>query len=483
MGSKTIERILEIYRISRPILLVLVLAALIVFINSYPNVPEIADETKDYRQQVKSKFDLNASEQKSFIIKSPESPSLPNTITPFISPEDVEELTQPKPSPQPKPNVTGNETPGETLETTTDKEPTLEIKLLTGFLNVAPLIIIAALGGFGIYLLFKYKKHLTLRSMFGSAIAVVAICTIIFFGIIMFYFLDYLYNFNWDLEFLTWGIIPLAVPFGIWLSYNIISSRTTRFRRNVGLAIAGALMGSFLAAFLPFWIVFILLIGITLFDIYSVKFGPIKKIMELDENNKKNNKKQNEPQELKKEKVIIYRTIDSSSKKDKNIKVITIEKKEKIEEDKSYGKTELEMAEPTKAHTWKISNPKKSIKKSGDEFDLMLMFDNPDWSLGLGDFVIYSMFTSAVLTYCLLYLPYYIFYTPALGLILPWIIFFLCSIGLLIGFFITLRLLKKRDYLPGLPISIGCGFAVFIICIIILQLINYLLFNEFAIIF
>ena len=104
-----------------------------------------------------------------------------------------------------------------------------------------------------------------------------------------------------------------------------------------------------------------------------------------------------------------------------------------------------------------------------EEFDLILMYDNPNWSLGLGD-------------YCLLYLPYYIFYSPPVGLILPWVIFGICALGLLLGFFITLRLLQKYDYLPGLPITVACGFLVFIICIIILQIINYLLFNEFAII-
>jgi hypothetical protein len=138
-------------------------------------------------------------------------------------------------------------------------------------------------------------------------------------------------------------------------------------------------------------------------------------------------------------------------------------------------------AEPTTnlKVTKKVVRPKGS---DDEEFDLILMYDNPKWSLGLGDFVIYSMFTSAVLTYFLIYLPYYIFYTPELGLILPWLLFFICGLSILVGFFLTLKLLEKRDYLPGLPISIGLGFFVFVICILILQLINYILYSEFAII-
>jgi len=494
--SGKISRIFEFYNICRPIILVLFFASLIVFINSYPNVPEIADNTKDYRQQVKNKInnDLDAED---IIIIQPEAPSLPNTIAPVISPEEVDEIVNPKPSPAPKPGP-ANETNGTMPETTTErKEPPLEIKLLTGFLNVAPLILIAAIGGFGIYLLFKYRKHVTLRSMFGVAIALVAVCTIVFFGAITFNFVEFLYDisFNFDLIFIV--IILFAIPIGLLISYNIISKRTTIFKRNMGIAISGALMGAFLAAFLPFWIVFILLIAIALFDMYSVKYGPLKKILDLEEETMKKGRGK------KVEKRVIYRTLENNPNKNKHInKNNHITKHQKPNNAKiEMNSEEVDLLENDSSNsipsTQEAKEPTKSLKKEkseqlrdfknkqkddAEEFDLMLMFDNPEWSLGLGDFVIYSMFTSAVLTYCLLYLPYYIFYSPALGIILSWAIFLICAIGLLFGFYITLKLLQKHDYLPGLPITIACGFIIFIFCIIILQLINYILFNEFAII-
>jgi len=494
--SDKISRIFEFYNICRPIILVLFFASLIVFINSYPNVPEIAENTKDYRQQVKNKVnnDLDAED---IIIIQPEAPSLPNTIAPVISPEEVNDIVNPKPSPAPKPGPV-NETNGTAPETTTErKDPPLEIKLLTGFLNVAPLILIAAIGGFGIYLLFKYRKHVTLRSMFGVAIALVAICTIVFFGAITFNFVEFLYDisFNFDLIFII--IILVAIPIGLLISYNIISKRTTIFKRNMGIAISGALMGAFLAAFLPFWIVFILLIAIALFDMYSVKYGPLKKILDLEEETKKKSRGK------KVEKRVIYRTLENNPNKNKHInKNNHITKHQKpnntkikmnseevylIENDSSNSITSVhEAKEPTKRlkkeKSEQVRDFKNEQKDDAEEFDLMLMFDNPEWSLGLGDFVIYSMLTSAVLTYCLLYLPYYIFYSPALGIILSWAIFLICAIGLLFGFYITLKLLRKHDYLPGLPITIACGFIIFIFCIIVLQLINYILFNEFAII-
>jgi hypothetical protein len=519
--------------------MVLILAALIVFINSYPNVPEIAEETNDYRQLVKVRSGSNKTEQDKIVIKLPPAPDLPNTIS-LVSPEEINEIVNKPPKPTPKPTSPDhvNETPIETIPA--QKEPPLEIKLLTGILNVAPLLLIAALGGFGIYLLFKYKKHFTLRSMFGMAIGLVAVCTIIFFGIIAFNFIEFLYDFSWDSELIGWSILPLAILFGGWISYSIISRRTTVFRRNMGLVFVGALMGAFLAAFLPFWFIFILLIGITLFDIYSVKFGPIKKIMELE----------NETKGKRVEKKLIYRKVEKTSnekilelkasdsmdlKYSKPTKVVntsnvpkaTKDLKDSIDtedtksakaekkvdtsyplEQKTLLKDEAESSEklpvqdrlpiqsdntnepsqpistvkPARAMLHK--KPKKTIRRKtqNEDFDLMLMFDNPNWSLGLGDFVIYSMFTSIVLTYTMIYLPYYIFYSPALGLLLPWVIFIICTVALLMGFFITLKLLEKREYLPGLPISIGLGLLVFVICILVLQIINYLLYSEFAII-
>jgi hypothetical protein len=476
------------------------LAALIVFLNSYPEVPDIVDETSDYRNKIRHEPIITESNQVEATIKPPGSQILPNTIAPVVSPEEVDDIVNPEPKPKPKPK------PGEENDTVIDTspvrdEPSLEIKLLTGFLNVAPLILIAAIGGFGIYLLFKYKKHLTLRSMFGVAIGLVAICTIIFFGYISLYFIEFLYVYEMDYDTATIFIIPLSVILGIWLSFNIISKKTTTFRRNIGLAFAGAFMGAFLASFLPFWIIFILLIAISLFDIYSVRFGPIKKIMEL-ENNEKQKRTETKTIYRKMEEPVLNISPNKTGKVGpKREKVEKVEKEKIVNNDPAIAENSLMLNEignglketDTKsgsvifttepATNLKVS--KKVIKPRGspdDEFDLILMYDNPNWSLGLGDFVIYSMFTSAVLTYFLIYLPYYIFYTPELGLILPWLLFFICGLSILVGFFFTLKLLEKRDYLPGLPISIGLGFIVFVICILILQLINYMLYSEFAII-
>jgi hypothetical protein len=546
LDSKLYKKLAEIYRSSRPIILVLLMAAIIVFINSYPNVPSIAEETVDYRQKIKSRTDLNDTEKDELQIIVPTSPSLPNTIAPVVTPEEVNKIVTPKPKPEPEPKPGPDDDLNKTLIDTTpvSEEPSLQIKLLAGLLNVAPLIIIAAIGGFGIYLLFKYKKHFTLRSMFGSAIGLVAACAVIFFGFIALDFIDFLYEIDLDSDLALWGIIPFAIIIAFILSTSIISKRTTVFKRNIGLAVVGALMGSFLAAFLPFWIIFILLIGISLFDIYSVKFGPIKKIMDLEQNSKpkKVNKLikpniQNVKQVRTKK---LYRNLDTTveqstkevkeTEKDSIIDVVEdvnysslkLTTKDNdvttVNEGKNYAdsmestssgdssstsknsitpstmKISKTPIQPTHAMIQKRSEQNTSQQKrskplikakseNDEEFDLMLMYDNPNWSLGLGDFVIYSLFTSVVLTYTMIYLPYYVFYTPTLGFVLPWLIFAFCVVGLMVGFFKTIKLLEKRDYLPGLPISIGMGFVVFMICIFILQLVNYLLYSEFAIIF
>jgi MFS family permease len=498
------DKALEIFHNSRPILLVLMLAALIVFINSYPEVPDIVDETSDYRNKIKHDPIITETNQDDTTVKPPGSPVLPNTISPVVTPEEVDDIVNPEPKPKPVPSDIDNDT---VIDTPPERdEPSLEIKLLTGFLNVAPLILIAAIGGFGIYFLFKYKKHLTLRSMFGVAIGLVAVCTIIFIGYISLYFFEFLYEYEVDYDMATLFIVPISAIFGVWLSFNIISKKTTTFKRNIGLAFAGAFMGAFLASFLPFWIIFILLIAISLFDIYSVRFGPIKKIMEL-ESNEKHKKAETKTVYRKLEEPVLNVSSDGAGKASNRRAKDNDKREEKVIKEKTENTDHMEAegvlkdnelsSEPKgtrsksssvifttePATNLKVSKKLVRPKKSDDdEFDLILMYDNPKWSLGLGDFVIYSMFTSAVLTYFLIYLPYYIFYTPELGLILPWLLFFICGLSILVGFFLTLKLLEKRDYLPGLPISIGLGFVVFIICIMILQLINYMLYSEFAII-
>ena len=89
------------------------------------------------------------------------------------------------------------------------------------------------------------------------------------------------------------------------------------------------------------------------------------------------------------------------------------------------------------------------------------MYETDEWSLGLGDLVFYSMLCSAAVMYMGTPLPYYQFYTPALGALFPWLYMGIISLAILFGFVLSIKMLSSRSLLPGLPMSIFIGLGLF----------------------
>ncbi len=72
-----------------------------------------------------------------------------------------------------------------------------------------------------------------------------------------------------------------------WMTYVITSRRFLKSTKNYALLFQSALMGAFLSVILGTYTVVILLIALSLYDIYSVRRGPIKDIVKYtmeDEN-------------------------------------------------------------------------------------------------------------------------------------------------------------------------------------------------------
>lgn len=154
---------------------------------------------------------------------------------------------------------------------------------LIGLLNAAILILIALFGAFMIYLLLKYDKDKILKYFFIGSFIFIGSFMIFLFGLSLLNLLaaNYLFLF----------IIVLLSSFGIGilLSLMIFYKRFSKNRniKNIGLLIFGALIGSFLGLVLPTWTSFLLLIGLSIYDIFAVFKGPIKKIIELNEEKNK----------------------------------------------------------------------------------------------------------------------------------------------------------------------------------------------------
>lgn len=444
----------------RPVILVLLIASLLVFVAKLPELPEIIDMTEEYREQLQEQLEESRKNDSAKLdvdkIKVPGSPST-DEFPLFFSRETIDEVITPAEEPE-KPageNVSDNITT-EDEET----EPSLLATVIAGLLNVLPLIIIALVAGFGIYWLFKHKKHITLRLLFGSALSIVCVCTLFFFGIMSTFLV--IYTTGLGLPDIVIGLIiaPFAVPLGIALGYFIVSKKITLDRKNVSLLFAGALMGAFMATLIPVWIVLPLMVGISLFDIYSVKRGPIKKIIDLD------NPPQPPPKKINTEPSESPAAPTGNPSQESPTTAV-----------QPVGDA---AAAPTKEPSPPARQPPPARKNEEDETDLIMLYETPHWSLGLGDLVIYSMFAAVGLTYTLTYLPYYGYYNLALGFIIPWLVFCIITIAILAGFSVTIKLLRKRDIMPGLPVSVALGLVAFLACIGFLQLVNFLIFNTFA---
>jgi presenilin-like A22 family membrane protease len=157
----------------------------------------------------------------------------------------------------------------------------------------------------------------------------------------------------------------------IILVFVILSNKVPQGTKNIAAMIYGGGIGTLLGTALPLWTGLLMVMGISMYDIYSVRSGPIKEIVK--------------------------------------------------------------------------------VSKEQQEAIPGLSYVSSDWEIGLGDLGIYSMLVSLAQT--------------QFGLIAC----MASIIGVLAGSLLTLQLLKKREFLPGLPITSLIG-AIPIVIFMILSI-------------
>lgn len=163
--------------------------------------------------------------------------------------------------------------------------------------------------------------------------------------------------------------IPTSLALNIILVFVILSSRVPQGAKNVAAVIYGGGIGTLLGTSLPLWTGLLMVMGISLYDIYSVRSGPIKEIVK--------------------------------------------------------------------------------VSKEQQEVIPGLSYMTSDWEIGLGDLGIYSMLVSLAETQ----------FGPIA-----------CAasiLGVVVGSLLTLQLLKKREFLPGLPITSLVGAIPIVIFMIL----------------
>jgi hypothetical protein len=285
-----------------------------------------------------------------------------------------------------------------------------------------------------------------------------------------------------DFDLIYYLMIVFCVFISLLTAYIISSRKFQITTKNYALLFQSALMGAFLSVILPTFTVVILLVALSLYDIYSVRRGPIKEIvkytmeddMKLNGYNFENSNVKSE-HSTKQQFSQFARLFSVASKMSTKNTPKEIEGPNLGAENPTLAPQNQEVPpkvtlvpryKSTKNRIFQKFNKSKNDLHD-DDFDetdsilTSMTYSSRDWDIGIGDLVFYSMLASQPLT------PYFISYhggylMATFGSWIFWLISLCTIIGILIGFIMTIRLLERNSMLPGLPLSIGLGLTGFL---------------------
>jgi hypothetical protein len=234
-------------------------------------------------------------------------------------------------------------------------------------INAIILSMLPFVGALILLMILRNKKKLLLKAFIGAGflLAGFTIFSIILASALMVAFVTL------QAETAFMMAIPASLALNIIFVIVILSARAPQAAKNIVAVIYGGGIGTLLGTALPLWTGLLMVMGISIYDIYSVRSGPIKEIVK--------------------------------------------------------------------------------VSKEQQEIIPGLSYMTGEWEIGLGDLGIYSMLVSLAQT--------------QFGLIAC----IASIIGVVIGSMLTLQLLKKREFLPGLPITSLIG-AIPIVIFIILSI-------------
>jgi hypothetical protein len=251
--------------------------------------------------------------------------------------------------------------------TTIEFIPESQGGIVAAAINAIILSVLPLIGALILLAILKKRRKLLLKAFIGAGflLAGFTIFSIILASALMFTFTTV----QGETAFMI--AIPVSLILNIILVFVILSNKVPQGTKNFAAVIYGGGIGTLLGTALPLWTGLLMVMGISIYDIYSVRSGPIKEIVK--------------------------------------------------------------------------------VSKEQQESIPGLSYMSSDWEIGLGDLGIYSMLVSLAQT--------------QFGLVAC----MASIIGVLAGSLLTLQLLKKREFLPGLPITSLIG-AIPIVIFMVLSI-------------
>ena len=143
-----------------------------------------------------------------------------------------------------------------------------------GLINGLIYTAFAVVSSIIIYFLVKKKGLNVLRIIMSIAFMFLTFTLVLFFGILIFPILG-----NITLAYYLY--MGFSVIIALVLTYLYFSEKLPKIPRNIYVLLIGTMIGAFMGFAMPLWTTIVLLIGVSIWDIISVKKGPIKGIMEL----------------------------------------------------------------------------------------------------------------------------------------------------------------------------------------------------------
>lgn len=164
--------------------------------------------------------------------------------------------------------------------------PEEEFGLLGGILDGLIFTGTAIISAFIIVIIVKKKGVNALKYIFGFSLLSIGILETIYFTqtilFLLFNSLPEFPNIQLVYELTNYLMIGVIVVFNIFMMYKYFTTESVLVKNFVVIYI-GLITGALLVIFMPLWSTIIILIGISIYDLFAVlyKHGPIKQMIEL----------------------------------------------------------------------------------------------------------------------------------------------------------------------------------------------------------
>jgi MFS family permease len=338
-------------------------------------------------------------------------------------------------------NITITDSEGNVQNVTQD---TGKKSIINAVITTGIMLGVAVAAAFGIFMLFRKKKKVTLKMIFAISLGLCSSVSIMLYLYLLRLFLNDVLRIGLKETDLFYGIIiGIGAVIGIFIVYNMVFRALEPKRKNPALIAFCVALGPFLAIVLPVWVVVFLLAGVALWDLWAAKRGIIKKMINLSDEHRKEDR-------------MIAR---------------------KAKQTAVTEQARLDHQTPTLAPNPPVTPPRRKRKKLidvgiGEDITSYGLYEGKHFALGIGDFIFFSVLVSATFKWMMLKLPWMEFYAVGWGELLAIMMTILVMTTVMIGFKQTLSFLETENVMPGLPISVLWGLITFFAAAIFVELIN-----------